>query len=110
MDRVHYKVRGEGRILSRAAYVVLGVTTEGYKEILSITVGANETRKFWLGMLNDLKNRGLRDVLLFVSMGCPVLRKPSAQSNPRPRYRELPEKSSFIPEAGCGQSPQKSSS
>lgn len=65
MDCIHYKVREDGRILSRAAYVVLGVTTEGYKEILSITVGANETSKFWLGMLNDLKNRGLKDVLFF---------------------------------------------
>ena len=65
MDCIHYKVREDGRILSRAACVVLGVTTEGYKDILSITVGANETSKFWLGMLNDLKNRGLRDVLFF---------------------------------------------
>ena len=65
MDCIHYKVREEGRILSRAACVVLGVTTEGYRDILSITVGANETSKFWLGMLNDLKNRGLRDVLFF---------------------------------------------
>ena len=65
MDCIHYKVREEGKILSRAAYVVLGVTTEGYKEILSITVGANESSKFWLGMLNDLKNRGLKDVLFF---------------------------------------------
>ena len=65
MDCIHYKVREEGRILSRAAYVVLGVATEGYKEILSITVGANETSKFWLGMLNDLKNRGVQDVLFF---------------------------------------------
>ncbi len=65
MDCIHYKVREEGRILSRAAYVVLGVTTEGYKDILSITVGTNETSKFWLGMLNDLKNRGVKDVLFF---------------------------------------------
>ena len=65
MDCIHYKVREEGRILSRAAYVVLGVTTEGYKDILSITVGVGETSKFWLGMLNDLKNRGLKDVLFF---------------------------------------------
>lgn len=43
MDCIHYKIREEGRILSRAAYIVLGVTTDGYKEILSITVGANET-------------------------------------------------------------------
>ena len=60
MDCIHYKVREDGRILSRAAYVVLGVTVEGYKDILSITVGANETSKFWLGMLNDLKNRGVK--------------------------------------------------
>ena len=58
MECVHYKVREDGRILSRAAYVVPGVTTEGYNEILSITVGANESSKFWLGMLSDLKNRG----------------------------------------------------
>ena len=71
MDCIHYKVREEGRILSRAAYVVLGVTTEGYKEILSITVGANETSKFWLGMLNDLKNRCVQDVLFFCVDGLP---------------------------------------
>ena len=65
MDCIHYKVREDGRILSRAAYIVLGITSDGYKDILSITVGANETSKFWLGMLNDLKNRGVQDVLFF---------------------------------------------
>lgn len=62
---MHYKVREDGRILSRAAYVIIGVTVDGYKDILSIPVGANETSKFWLGMLNDLKNRGIKDVLFF---------------------------------------------
>ena len=71
MDCIHYKVREDGRILSRAAYVVLGVTTEGYKEILSITVGANESSKFWMGMLSDLKNRGVQDVLFFCVDGLP---------------------------------------
>ncbi len=71
MDCIHYKVREDGRILNRAAYVVLGVTLEGYKDILSITVGANETSKFWLGMLNDLKNRGVKDVLFFCVDGLP---------------------------------------
>ena len=71
MDCIHYKVRDEGRILSRAAYIVLGVTVEGYKDILSITVGANESSKFWLGMLNDLKNRGVQDVLFFCVDGLP---------------------------------------
>ncbi len=69
MDCIHYKVREDGRILSRAAYVVLGVDTDGHKEILSITVGANETSKFWLGMLNDLHNRGVKDVLFFCVEG-----------------------------------------
>lgn len=65
MDAIHYKVREDGRILNRAAYVVLGVTLDGNKDILSITIGANESSKFWLGMLNDLKNRGVQDVLFF---------------------------------------------
>ena len=71
MDCIHYKVREDGRILSRAAYIVLGITADGYKDILSITVGANETSKFWLGMLNDLKNRGVQDVLFFCVDGLP---------------------------------------
>ena len=46
MDCIHYKVREDGRILSNASYIVLGVTVDGHKEILSITVGANESSKF----------------------------------------------------------------
>lgn len=71
MDCIHYKVREDGKVLSRAAYIVLGVTLDGYKDILSITVGANETSRFWLGMLNDLKNRGAEDVLFFCVDGLP---------------------------------------
>lgn len=65
MDAIHYKIKEDGRILNRAAYIVLGVTLDGTKDILSITIGANESSKFWLGMLNDLKNRGVMDVLFF---------------------------------------------
>lgn len=65
MDAIHYKIREDGRIINRAAYVVLGVTLDGNKDILSITLGANESSKFWLGMLNDLKNRGVKEVLFF---------------------------------------------
>lgn len=50
---------------------MMGVATEGYKDILSITVGANEASKFWMGMLNDLKNRGVKDVLFFCVDGLP---------------------------------------
>lgn len=65
MDAIHYKIKEDGRIINRAAYIVLGVTLDGTKDILSITIGANESSKFWLGMLNDLKNRGVLDVLFF---------------------------------------------
>lgn len=65
MDAIHYKIREDGRIINRAAYVVLGVTLDGNKDILSISIGANESAKFWLGMLNDLKNRGVKEVLFF---------------------------------------------
>ena len=71
MDCIHYKVREYGRILSRAAYVVLGVTVDGYKEIPSITAGANESSKFWPGMPNDLKNHGVKDGLSFCVDGLP---------------------------------------
>jgi transposase-like protein len=67
----HFKVQEDGRILDYAAYIVLGVTAEGYKDILSIKVGANRASKFWLGMLNDLKNRGVKDVMPFCVDGLP---------------------------------------
>jgi len=65
MDAIHYKIREEGRILNRAAYVVLGINIEGYKEVLGIWIGENESSRFWLGVLNDLKGRGVEDVLVF---------------------------------------------
>lgn len=65
MDAIHYKVREDGQIKNKAAYVVLGVDLDGFKDILGIWIGENESSKFWLGVLNDLKNRGLNEVLIF---------------------------------------------
>lgn len=65
LDAIHYKVREDGQIKNKAAYVVLGVTLDGFKDILGIWIGENESSKFWLGVLNDLKNRGVDDVLIF---------------------------------------------
>ena len=62
---IHYKVREDKHIVIKAAYVVLGVNMHGEKEVLGIWVGANESSKFWLSVLNDLKNRGVDDVLIF---------------------------------------------
>lgn len=65
MDAIHYKVREEKQIVVKAAYVVIGVNMDGVKEVLGIWVGANESSKFWLSVLNDLKNRGVQNVLIF---------------------------------------------
>lgn len=65
MDAIHYKVREDKQIVVKAAYVVIGVNLDGEKEVLGIWIGANESSKFWLSVLNDLKNRGVQDVLIF---------------------------------------------
>ncbi len=65
MDAIHYKVREDKQIVCKAAYVVVGVNLDGYKEVLGIWIGANESSKFWLSVLNDLKNRGVQNVLIF---------------------------------------------
>jgi transposase-like protein len=65
MDAIHYKVREEKQVVNKAAYVALGVSMDGEKEVLGIWIGANETSKFWLSVLNDLNNRGVKNVLVF---------------------------------------------
>ena len=65
MDAIHYKVREDKHVVNKAAYVVLGVNMDGEKDVLGIWVGANESSKFWLGVLNDLRNRGVKNVLVF---------------------------------------------
>lgn len=64
LDAMHYKVREDGQVKSKAVYSVLAVNTEGYKEILGIYFGNNESSSFWRQVLNDLKSRGLEDVFI----------------------------------------------
>lgn len=63
-DAIHYKVRSEGKVLSKAAYTCLGVDIRGRKEILGLWVGENEGAHFWLAICNELKNRGVEDILI----------------------------------------------
>jgi transposase-like protein len=65
LDAIHYKVHEDKRVVKKAAYVALGVNMNGEKEVLGIWVGQNESSKFWLGVLNDLQNRGVANVLVF---------------------------------------------
>ena len=64
MDAVHYKVRQEGRIVNKAAYVAIGTNLDGMKEVLGIWVGENESSKYWLKVITELKNRGVEDILI----------------------------------------------
>jgi transposase-like protein len=64
LDAIHYKVKEEGRYIAKAFYTVLGVRTDGKKEILGLYLGASEGAKFWLQVLTDLQNRGVKDILI----------------------------------------------
>ena len=69
IDAVHFSVRDNGQIRKLAAYVILAVSMTGHKEVLSIHIGENESAKYWLGVLNELKNRGVKDVLVICADG-----------------------------------------
>lgn len=64
LDGIHFKVRESGKIVNKCGYTVLGITADGCKEILGIWIGATEGAKFWMQVLNDLKNRGVDDILI----------------------------------------------
>jgi len=64
LDAIHYKVRSEGRIIKKAVYIAIGIDLDGNKDVLGLWVGENESSKFWLGILNGLKNRGVEDILI----------------------------------------------
>ncbi|MEW8974094.1 MAG: IS256 family transposase [Tissierellaceae bacterium] len=83
MDAIHYKVREDGQIKSKAAYVVLGVDLDGFKDVLGIWIGENESSKFWLGVLNDLKNRGVQEVLIFSVDGLTGLKEAILATYPK---------------------------
>ena len=65
MDAIHYKVKENHQYITKAAYVVLGIGLDGCKDILGVWIGENESAKFWLSVMNDLKNRGIKDVYVF---------------------------------------------
>jgi len=64
LDAMYFKVRSNGRIVNKAVYICLGYNLDGYKDILGIWVDEAEGAKFWLGICNDLKNRGVKKVLI----------------------------------------------
>ena len=68
IDAIHFNVKTNGVVGKSAAYVVLGVNRTGIKEVLGIYIGESESSKFWLSVLNDIKNRGVKDILILSQM------------------------------------------
>ena len=87
IDAIHYSVRDNGVIRKLAAYVILGINTEGKKEVLSINVGDNESAKYWLSVLNELKNRGVRDILILCADGLTGIKEAIAAAFSKTEYQ-----------------------
>lgn len=87
IDAIHYSVRDNGVIRKLAAYVILGINTEGKKEVLTINVGDNESSKYWLSVLNELKNRGVKDILIICADGLSGIKEAIAAAFPKTEYQ-----------------------
>lgn len=64
MDAVHFHVRQDSQTIKKAVYVAIGIRLSGRKEVLGMWVGGNESAKYWLGVLNEIKNRGVEDIMI----------------------------------------------
>ena len=64
MDAIHFHVRSEGQVVKKAVYIAIGINLDGIKDVLGMWVGENESAKFWLSILNGLKNRGVEDIFI----------------------------------------------
>ena len=64
MDAIHYSVRKEGIVVKKAVYLAIGIDREGHKEVIGFWIGENESSKYWLNILNELRNRGVQDILI----------------------------------------------
>jgi transposase-like protein len=87
IDAIHYSVRDNGIIRKMAAYVILGVSCEGKKDVLTIEVGDNESAKYWLAVLNSLKNRGVKDILIICADGLTGIREAIQAAFPKTEYQ-----------------------
>ena len=64
LDGLRFKVREAGKIVNKCAYIILGINDQGYKEVLGIWINETESAKFWMGILNELKNRGVEEIFI----------------------------------------------
>ena len=82
IDAVHFSVKKEKLTQKLAAYVVLGINIDGCKDVLGLYIGENESSKYWLGILNELKNRGVKDIMVICADGLRGIRESIAVAFP----------------------------
>lgn len=87
IDAVHFSVRDNHVIKKLAAYIILGINEDGKKEVLSIQIGENESSKYWLGILNELKNRGVKDILILCADGLTGIKESISVAFPETEYQ-----------------------
>ena len=87
IDAIHYSVRDNGVIKKLTAYVILGLTCEGRKDVLTISVGDNESSKYWLSVLNELKNRGVKDIMVICADGLSGIKEAITAAFPNTEYQ-----------------------
>ena len=87
IDAIHYSVKDNGVIRKLAAYVILGISCDGRKDVLTIEVGENESSKYWLSVLNSLKNRGVKDILIICADGLTGIREAIQTAYPMTEYQ-----------------------
>lgn len=87
IDAIHYSVKDNGVIRKLAAYVILRINCDGRKDVLTIEVGENESSKYWLSVLNSLKNRGVKDILIICADGLTGIREAIQTAYPSTEYQ-----------------------
>ena len=87
IDAIHFSVRDNGIIKKKAAYIILGINEEGKKDVLTIEIGENESSKYWLGVFNNLKNRGVKDILILCADGLSGMKETISVAFPKTEYQ-----------------------
>ena len=83
MDAVHFNVRSEGCIVKKAVYIAIGINLEGKKDVLGMWIGENESARYWLTVMNNMKNRGVEDILIMCTDNLTGLTESIAAAFPR---------------------------
>lgn len=87
IDAVHFSVKDSGIVKKRAAYIVLGINKDGVKEVLGMYIGDAESSKYWLSILNELKNRGLKDIIILCADGLSGIKESINAAFPNTEYQ-----------------------